>query len=239
MLLYYAEPEFYWDSKVQRYRYRDSRRFVSRDAILSLTDRSIQANHLELTQLADKLASGELAIANFEREAGQILRRLHVQQAILGRGGSDRMTPANWLEVGRELKRQYYAGRGDDGKPYGLRWLAQDIRDGTVSLAMLKSRLGAFADSSRVSYWAMQRQNAIDAGKPYAKRKLNPEAEHCADCYAYAQEPPKPIALVPLPSQNCDCLTSCRCDVIFLSRDEAIAQGMPSNFAGLRWGWIG
>jgi hypothetical protein len=218
--------DVYFDREVGRYRYRDSKRFARREAVLYLTRENIDQQSQELIKVGDRLALGAISLPDFQREAAQILKRIHVQSFILGVGGVDRVTDADWLKVGRLLKQQYYDGKDPEtGKRFGLKWLCQDILDGKVTPEQLRYRLSLYAQSGKVTYWEADRTAAIRSGKPYAVRKLG-DAEHCRQCPEYAAMPPQPVEQIILPTQKCDCRNACKCTLLYLSLTEAIARGM-------------
>jgi hypothetical protein len=223
--------EFVWDKTTGRYRYRTGAskgQFAPRTAVLALTRSNIQARSQELIDLGDSLSNGDIDLLDFQLSAAKLLKRIHLQSAILGKGGIDQMTDVDYLRVARALKIQYYDGKDPKtGKPFGLKHLANDIRNGTVSPAQLNYRLSLYAKAGSSSYWAAY-QAAEKQLKPYGIRSLG-RAEHCADCLQYAALLPQPIEKVILPGTRCRCGPSCQCSIKSLTLEEAIARGMRHN----------
>lgn len=223
-----ASDEYTFDPKTGRYRYTSGAakgKFAPREAVLALTQKAIAANTAELQQLGDRLAAGTLKLRDFQEEAGAIVRRIHVQNAILGRGGIDKMKPADWLLVARTLKQQFYAGKdAETGRRFGLKHLAAEIKAGEVSAAQLRQRLALYAESGKVTYWEMAKRSAADGGQGYGLRRLG-DAQHCPSCVRYAAEPPRPIAELVTPGTRCECRSRCKCSIEFLTLEQAVAKG--------------
>jgi hypothetical protein len=222
--------EFIWDKAAGRYRYRTGAakgQFAPRAAVLALTKANIATRTQELIGLGDKLTNGDINLLTFQLEAAKLVKRIHLQSAILGKNGVDNMTPADYLRVARTLKIQYYGGKDlITGKRFGLKYLAQDIRDGKVTPAQLKLRLSLYAKAGNLSYWAAY-QAAEKTTKPYGIRILG-NAEHCQDCIAYAALPPQPLENVVLPGTQCQCNVGCKCSILSLTLQDAIARGMAA-----------
>ena len=217
-------PNVNFDSRVKRYRYIDTGQFLSKEAALSITKRFIEREKNNLIGLADRLESGEIDLVQFQIKATEHLKHIHVSQAVLGADGSHHLTSNDFLWIGRNLKKQYYSGIGEDGKRYGIKNLSIEIDNGTVSPARLRQRLAMYADSGQAAYWQMKRTRATD--KPYEVRVLNPFAKHCASCLRYAADGPRPIGEHPLPGTFCECLNSCKCNLLQISLEEAIVRGI-------------
>lgn len=221
--------EFYFDKATGRFRFRSGAgkgQFAPRTAVLALTRANINARSAELIDLGDSLSNGDISLLDFQLSAAKLLKRIHVQSAILGANGVDQMTSQDWLRVARTLKTQFYDGKDPDtGKRFGLTWLANDIKQGTVTPAQLRYRLNLYAQSGNLSYWNQYRVSEKRAGKLYAIRNLG-QAEHCQACEAYAALPPQSIDIIILPTQKCQCRAACKCEIVTLTLQEAIDRGL-------------
>jgi hypothetical protein len=197
--------DFAWDVKSQRYRYRDSGRFVPREAMLNLQRGYVETVKKDLQTVGKLLADGKINLHTWQEATAKTVKSLHVNQAILGRGGVDRMTSADYLKVGRELRSQYQY----------LRQFAVDLTQGKLTRAQFEARLNLYANSSNLSHAASEQQNSIEAGFKYMRRKLH-ASESCPDCIEYAARGIVEIGSLPLPKQNCQCGANCRCSVEYL-----------------------
>jgi hypothetical protein len=229
-------PDFKFDRRSGRYRHK-SGRFAARAEVMRLMRENILVQREDLIALADRVEAKQITLTEFQIESAQLLKRIHVQSAVLGKDGIDNMTPQDWLEVARELKRQYYAGKDEaTGRRFGLKYLAQSLRDGLLSQPQLKNALRMFANSARTSFHRASLALDQIKGKAFGIR-VRTKADSCASCIRYADLPPQPIGQLILPTQKCECGTNCGCRIVTLSLVEAIARGMPADFAdsgGLR-----
>lgn len=225
--------QFTFDPKTGRYRYRSGTagagQFAPRTAILALTQSTILSERKNLLEVGLKLADGKITLRQFQSEAAEVVRRLHVANAVLGRGGIDKMTDRDWLEVARTLKTQYYAGSDPEtGRKFGLKHLAEDIKAGKLSAGQLQARLSMYALASKQSYWRAFKKTEAESGREYAIRQLG-KAEHCAECIQFASLPPQPMDSIVLPGQQCSCRANCQCSILSLTLTEAVKRGMAGK----------
>jgi hypothetical protein len=198
-------PDFTWDARSRRYRYADSGKFVPREAMLNLQKGYVETIKGDLQTLGGLVADGKISLKTWQETTAQTIKTLHINQAILGRGGVDQMTPADYLAVGRELRSQYKY----------LRQFAVDLTQGTMTRAQFEARLNLYANSSNISFSQAQQQNSVDNGDRYMRRILHAR-ESCPDCIRYAAAGVVAIGSLPLPKQNCQCGANCRCSVEYL-----------------------
>ena len=225
--------DYTFDPKTGRYRYRSGTagagQFAPRTAVLALTEDTILSERKNLLEVGLKLAEGKITLRQFQADAAEVVRRLHVANAILGRGGIDKMSDRDWLEVARNLKTQYYAGFDPDtGHRFGLKHLAADIKAGGVSAGQLQARLAMYASASKQSYWRAFKRTEEESGRGYGIRQLG-QAEHCAECIQLAAQPPQPIDRVVLPGYQCSCRALCKCTILSLTLEQAVKRGMAAS----------
>jgi hypothetical protein len=217
--------EFTYDVRLRRYRVSTgvgAGQFISKQAFIASTQRYLDAQQNLLISLADDLGDGRLQLKDFQRRAAEILREIHTSQAILGANGIENLNSSDWLRVGRQLKRQYYAGIDtESGRRFGLKYLAQDIANGRLSLAEIRNRLSLYAESGKLTYYETE---GAKNEKPLVKRVLG-AAEHCQECLDYASMGIRPKGELPYPTERCSCKMRCKCSMLYLSLEEAISQG--------------
>lgn len=197
------DPEFIWDAKAGRYRWAATGRYLSREAMLNLTRRQIDQTKRDLSTLGNLLTDRKISLATWQEESARALKSLHIRQAILARGGVDRMMANDYLTIARTLKEEYGY----------LRNFAGDIAGQGMSKAQFDARLAMYADKSRVSWELANRQNFADKGYTMMERQLGATDRHCGDCLRYASLGPQPIGWVPMPTQGCICRARCKCVV--------------------------
>jgi hypothetical protein len=208
--------DFQFDPKAGRFRIISGAGkggFISRTAVLEQQRRYLDRQKDTLTQLGDRLAEGRISIKDFQKESGDTLRRIHIASAVLGKGGRDRMTQADWNTVQETIKRQLYKGRGMDGKPYGIKHLTREWLDGTVSPAQLKARLALYAQSGIVSYSQAEIKDQSQRGMSQAKRFLSAGGMHCAECVDYAARGWVNLSDVVPIGVACSCRNNCLCRI--------------------------
>lgn len=220
---------FQWDARISRYRYRGGvgdGRLAPREAVINLTRGYIRSRSVDLQSLADRLYDKEITLTQFQREAAETLRDIHLNNAAVARGGHDRLTLDDKRSVAQELQRQFRLGKDEaTGKAYGLRSLVEELREGKVSRNQLRARLGAYGESGKKSFWAIDEQVNLEKGRSFAVRRLG-AAEHCASCPGHQRLTPVPVDQIVRPMERCECGVRCKCTLQYLSLEEAIALGM-------------
>lgn len=210
-----ALPDIYFDVRSRRWRYRDSRQFAPMAAVRARATKYRGEQVGAMKRLASRYSDGKLTLDEFQREAAQTLKSIHLAEMIRALDKQGQATGDKFLIVGRNLKEQYYSGidRISDRR-FGLKYLAQDIADGKVSPAMLQHRIGLFAQSGKKTYWETKTNINRGSGKTEARRILAP-AEHCRECINYSRRGWMAIADIIPPTVACSCRTNCKCTLEF------------------------
>lgn len=207
-----AIEEFYYDPRTQRYRWRGTSggRFASKSAVLERTRRYVDEQRSQLTQHTLDLANNKITLVQWQQRSSETLKKIHISQAILGHDGLENMTSADWLRVGREVKRQTLGGIADDGRRYGIKHLARELQQGKVTEGELLARIQMFGNSGKVSHSEAFKAHNIGS---LAVRVLGKSDRHCPFCVEQASKEPRPIEEVPTIGCCPQCLTSCRCTI--------------------------
>lgn len=192
-----------WIERLQKYQNAQTGQVMSGEQEQQISDNLNRQSEKEIYQIGTRLQNKEISVWQWERETAEVLKKLHLQQAILARGGADRMTAEDYLAVGRILKEEYKY----------LHQLALDLRNGTMTPAMLRYRLSMYIKRSKRSREAMKLQNMRDLGFKYMERILAFHDRHCVECLDYAGKGKQPIGTLPLPTEDCTCRANCTCDV--------------------------
>lgn len=198
----FIASDYFWDLLRRQY-ITPKNKPVAPVVVDQIRERRIEQVKTDLDTIGQLLVDGKISLDTWQDETARALRKLHIEQAILARGGSDRMTKADYLAVGRNLKEEYKY----------LRNFAQELADGKITEAEFKARLKLYAGRSRRSYAVMERQNYKDDGYVYMQRFLDRIAVHCQECVRYAAEGVQPIGKLPLPTEQCRCGGNCKCTV--------------------------
>jgi len=216
--LHLDTDDFSFDPKSGRFRVAAGAgkgSFISRAAVLNQTRLYLDRQKVELGALGDRLSTRSITLSEFQREAGNNLRRIHIASAVLGKGGRDKMTQSDWDKVQETIKRQLYKGRGEDGKPFGIKHLAAEWKAGKVSPAQLKARLGLYAQSGVISYSTAELNEAKKRGVKRGKRVLAIGGDHCSECITYAARGVVNLSdIIPI-GVACSCRGNCLCVIEF------------------------
>lgn len=149
----------------------------------------------QLLGLVDRLESGRIAAAEFERVFTGLLRSAYLQQ-VGGRG----VTEADWRLVDRLVERQRGYVRG----------FAQDIAAGGGTMPY-ETRVGLYVDTLHTARQAA----VVAAATQRVEWVLGAEDEgNCEPCLAAASGGPyAPGSLPGLPGVICDGGPRCRCEI--------------------------
>lgn len=181
-------------------------RFVSRARVLELVDNEQRRTEVRLQGLTRRLISGVLTLPDWESEFAQELKRSHIRLAMLAAGGRDGMNSRAYGIVGANLRAEYGFLDG----------FANALFRGEVSEKQALARAKLYGASVRGSFFKVERSAKESEGFTTAKRELDPQAEHCADCLRHstngrwvAIEDVVPVGV------RCKCRWRCRCSVVY------------------------
>lgn len=208
-----SNPSFQWEPQSRRYRSKATGRFISPEAVYTLTQKRIENAKSDLTTLGQLLLDGKINLKTWQQQTAEALKILHTQEYLLGVGGQKAIQKFDYLEIGRELKSQYEY----------LRNFAIDLTQGKMTPAQFSVRSSMYADAAKISYFRGEKTAAGRSGYTHGRRALG-AAEHCADCPSIAALGIVPIEEVILPTQRCSCRVRCKCKIFYLTLEEAIAN---------------
>jgi hypothetical protein len=119
-----------WDTTSRRYRNTETGRWISHRAVADLR------NELATAQRA--WADQDWTVRRWELEIRDRLKRVFLAEYMLGRGGRNVMTQADYGRVGNMLREQYQYLRG----------FALDVQAGTMTEAQIAARTQLYHESS-------------------------------------------------------------------------------------------
>lgn len=96
-----------YDPRARRYRDTDTGRFLTSEAARGFVDQSLRAGGIVTDQLASLVAQGQLSPEDWRLRMRAEIKGEYVRQYLLGRGGLEQMTAADWGSVGGALSEQY------------------------------------------------------------------------------------------------------------------------------------
>jgi hypothetical protein len=204
-----------WSYDQRTGRYRDEKgRFLSQKAVEALVDSRIERLDATLRRITRMLIDGGITLDQWQASVREAIKGAHIQAAIIGHGGRNQLGSAEYGRIGQRLREEYAY----------LQRFARDLLDQRSSPAMALSRISLYAQSVRGSYWQGTELRKQQQGFSLMRRKLDPQAQHCSDCVAYAARGVVPIGSVPLPGQRCACRARCRCSVEYFRQQAPNVQ---------------
>jgi hypothetical protein len=193
-----------WSYDQKSGRYRDERgRFLSKASVAKLVDARIDRLDVNLRRYTRMLSNGSITLEQWQGSVREAIKSAHIQAAIIGYGGKEKMGSAEFGRIGQRLRLEYAYLQG----------FVRDLLDGRVSAPMALARIGLYAQSVRGSYWQGSEMREQQRGFSLMRRKLDVQAQHCQDCMDYAARGIVPIGSLPLPGQRCACRARCRCSI--------------------------
>jgi hypothetical protein len=194
-------PGFTWATSAARYRDTVTGKFVARTHINQLLANQIHGAEQRLGDIATAIAEKSVAPGVGQMLIRDELRRLHLQNAALGKGGMEKLDFRDYGRIGNALRDTYPRVAN----------LAQGLADGSVSIEQAMQRVRGYAGEARTQFYRAERDSLRATGKTFEeRRRLNP-AEHCRDCVRWASMSWRPMGELPPPGQDSRCGLFCRC----------------------------
>jgi len=206
--------QYKWDGQAQRYRDKQTGRFVRTEVILKLTENNIQLKTDRMLQSFEDVKSGKISLREYQQENLEIIKYLHVQQYLVAKGGFRTTTPQDYLEIARELKTLHYPAFRD---------FTEQLQNGMLTEAQARARIRNFGKAAETMADLGLRSSAKQNGFTWARRYLS-AVEHCIDCPIYAAMGAVPIDQLILPGRQCECRFNCKCYVLYFKTKEEAAR---------------
>lgn len=194
-----------YDRRASRFRDTTRGQFVSRSRILELLDLQVNRAERRLGDIVTAMHEGQLSTVYGQVLMRDELRRLHLQNAALGRGGFDRLSFREYGRAGQMLREDYQR----------MTNLTNDIANGRVTLPQALNRVHGYVGSARVNFLEAERdaarEGAASRGVQLEERRRLGASEHCRDCVRWAGLGWQSLGTLPLPGQQSVCSRNCRC----------------------------
>jgi hypothetical protein len=215
-------PEFYFNSRSQRYHYRDSGAFVSQSAVSTLTARAIAQKRNEIRDLGEKLIGNLVTLEEWEKQTAGHLKQLHTWTYLIGKGGQKNMTQSDYGKLGLRLSYEYGYLRG----------FSEKIRDEGMSEAQFLARLELYINKANGTKQIAVQASHKQEGYIWERRYLR-AVENCRSCISYAAMGWQPLGSLPAPTEKCECRANCKCYFKF-SKDLS----KPEDSLSRQMGWV-
>lgn len=219
-------PEFTFDPRVNRYRFKDSGQFVNASQFKALTTKLIKATRVEIEQLLQDRLTSKVPYEQWRSATLTKLKQLSIQTYILHRGGANKLQSGDLNQIQNHLSRQFNYFRN----------LAIKVRRQEIDQSEALRRLRLYIDNATIVRTVAETQN-MATQYSYGFRVLG-VAEHCPDCLRHAGKGIlRTQDLIP-PGVDCVCGSRCHCRLILLrDRNKAASefekvrekQGLPES----------
>jgi hypothetical protein len=193
-----------FDPRAHRYRNTTTGRFVRYAEVIEVADNEVLRLEVRLMGHARLFNSGKIDIAEFQTRMALSLKESHLRMAMLGAGGKKRMDSKQYGHVGQQLRKQYEY----------LHQFGQTLEGGTLTEEQVLRRAKSYAKSVNIAFRKAELVARGEVGF-YAKRLLDPQAKHCAECISYQQLQWTIVASIVPPGVDCSCGGRCRCRLVF------------------------
>lgn len=196
-------PQHRWSETAARYRSATTGKFVPAQTIRDALDTALVNAAKDAATLAAQLKDGAITLADWQLGMAQQVKLVHLASSALGKGGWAQLTQADYGRVGATVKSQLQFLNG----------FAAAIADGTQRLdGTLARRAALYVQAGRTTYHEVQRRVLRVLGMTEERRVLHAR-ESCPSCLRYAAGGWAALGTYPLPGQQSECRTNCRCDM--------------------------
>jgi hypothetical protein len=196
-------PEFGWNEVAGRYYDLSSGRFVANSTIRAGLDAALDASRRDVVAVTNALRNGEIPLATWQAAMETQIANAHLASASLAKGGWAHLTQADLRRVETEITRQYAY----------LRDWSNDIANGRAPRdGRMLTRATLYNDAARTTYEMTRQREMLLRGTTEMSRERH-STESCPSCIRYEAAGWQPVGSLPLPGQESECLTRCRCSV--------------------------
>lgn len=133
-----------WIYNPNTHNYRDTTtgRLIKAKDIVRISGENLDRTLPIAKQLAHLLVTDQLKLQDWELLMREEIKSLYIQQYLLGKGGVENMTPADWGSIGGMLRVQYQY----------LNAFAHDIKSGNLTEAQIAYRAQLYFNSARQAF---------------------------------------------------------------------------------------
>lgn len=196
--------QYTYDVISRSYRNVSTGRYVPATEVRSAVDQVIDAQESNFTSTASQLISGQITLADFQRQTAANIKTLHIATGLAANGGVNNAGPDDIAHINDLIDRQYQF----------LRNMGNDIEMGTQPMdGRLLARVRLYAHAARGTYEDVVRRLARVGGALQEKRVLG-VADHCIGCLEQVTLGWQPIGTLK-DIGDTPCYTLCRCHFIF------------------------
>lgn len=155
--------------------YRDtiSGRFVNRGQVLTLVNEETEKLGTALKGVARLYTSGKIDLEEFQLRFAERLKLGLIQAEGLGSGGVRQISNEAWGSLHDRILNRFGHLQG----------FAQDISSKNLTDKQILSRAALYKEAYRAAFYDGERHTRARIGFNQAKRWLDPQAQHCRECF--------------------------------------------------------
>jgi len=203
-----------WDEAAARYRDQVTGRFLSRNAVEGYVLDSLAAASKYSEGLASVLGDTKIMAGGWYSAMRQEIKEEYIRQYLVGIGGREQMTQADWGSIGGMLTEQYKYFEG----------FYNEVIQGNLSPEQIAARSNMYLNSAREAFERAQAKLSKSKGFDEERWLIDTGAENCEDCLAFAGLGWQSIVDDPyggaIPgSGDTKCLTACKCTIEYRKSD--------------------
>lgn len=191
-----------YDPRLNRYR-APSGRFVSDQQLHAGVVKLAEASASRVANLATRLQSGSLSLADFQVQMMAEIKTTHLAAAMAGHGGRNMMSPADYGYVGSQIKAQYQ---------YLRAWTATIVGGAAPLGGRLVARARLYASSSVGTFEGIRGRDARNSGAVMEERNVLGSGDPCSECPGLSARGWVPLGSLP-PVGSRLCLANCHCRI--------------------------
>ena len=214
-----AAPNFQWDNAAGRFR-GPRGKFVAGEKIRGALDGYLDQKQKRAIELAEQLQRREISIADWQRQFGDELTKMHLNAAALARGGAAQMDDEALEKAGAFIRSelqylQRMAIQTELGKPLDGRFL---------------QRVKQFAQAPRAHFHEAEREEKETRGFN-EERSIRHARDSCAGCLFWSSAGWRLLGTVALPGTR-DCRRNCRCMMEYRKNSAGFLEGNSEEQKG-------
>lgn len=138
-----TKPLWYWDDNVKRYRSPETGRFIGIDDMNALRSEFMTIQKTRMEGLTNVYSTGTIDFPTYRKQVNEILRQTYIDNYVMGAGGRNSMTQADWGSVGGMISEQYRY----------LNPFMDQVARGELSQAQINARLKMYINSASEAFW--------------------------------------------------------------------------------------
>lgn len=209
-----------WDARSASYRGARGR-FVSAQQVREGLDDALDAASARMRALAVQLRERRITLREWQTAMMREVKNVHLYSAAAAKGGWNQMTPADYGRAGQRIRAQYAF----------LNARAAKIASGEQKLDGSLDRIAAmYGQAGRGTYHVVERREMEARGNDQ-ERNVRGARDSCPGCLEATARGWVGIGeLVPVGER--DCMTSCRCRIIYQRTGNTRLTELPGVTGG-------